>query len=179
MWLILAPLALWAAEPPAQPGVTALFFITHDCPIANSYAPKIRSLCDEYAKRGVTCKLVYADPSHTADRIRKHQQDYSLSTIPAIVDREHQLVKTYQPKVTPEAVVLAQDKVVYRGRIDDRWVGWGQKRQQASREDLRDALNRALAGDRNLVETKAVGCWIADLANLKAGERTASPPATR
>lgn len=178
MWVTLIVLALWASEPPA-PHVTALFFITHDCPIANSYAPQIRSLCDEYAKRGLACKLVYADPSLTADRLRKHQQDYSLTTIPAVIDTEHQLIHAYRPKVTPEAVVLSEGKVVYRGRIDDRWVGWGQKRQQASREDLRQALNRALAGNRNLVETKAVGCWIADLANLKAGERTASPPATR
>ena len=104
MWLLLA-FALWAAKAPA-PQVTALFFITHDCPIANSYAPKIRSLCNEYAKRGVSCKIVYADPSLSDQQMRKHQQDYALSTIPALVDREHQLIRTYQPKVTPEAVVV-------------------------------------------------------------------------
>lgn len=175
MWIILA-LALWATQAPA-PQVTAIFFITHDCPIANSYAPKIRSLCDEYARRGVACKLVYADRSLTDQQMRKHQQDYALSTIPAVVDREHQLIRTYQPKVTPEAVVVRESKVIYRGRIDDRWVGWGQKRQQASREDLRDALNRALSGHTGYTETKAVGCWIADLANTKA--RTATQPATR
>lgn len=175
MWFSLI-LAFWASQVPRQP-VTALFFIAHECPIANSYAPKIRSVCDEYGKRGVACKLVYADPSLTGQRMRQHQRDYSLVTIAGVVDTEHQLARTYGAKVTPEAVVLAQGKVVYRGRIDDRWVGWGQKRQQAGREDLREALNRALAGNLELTETKAIGCWIADFANAK--ERSASQPATR
>src|ERR1051326_7423267 len=39
----------------------ALFFITHDCPISNFYAPEIQRICSEYGSKGVSCALVYVD----------------------------------------------------------------------------------------------------------------------
>jgi len=61
---------------------------------------------------------------------------------------------------TPEVVVLdAASRVVYRGRIDDRFWAPGRERAQATRADLRVALDEILAGQPvSLAQTPAVGC---------------------
>jgi len=47
---------------PAGPA-NVLFFITNDCPVANSYAPEIQRICSDYARRRISCTLVYSDLS--------------------------------------------------------------------------------------------------------------------
>ena len=80
-------------------------------------------------------------------------------------DRDHTLVKMAGATITPEAVVLdARQRVVYRGRIDDRFVELGRERPAATRRDLRNALTAALAGKPvSPAKTQAVGCFIADM----------------
>jgi hypothetical protein len=49
---------------------------------------------------------------------------------------------------TPEAVILSPDgKVLYRGRIDDRFASFGKTRLHVDQHDLRDALDEVLAGE--------------------------------
>jgi hypothetical protein len=49
---------------------SVLFFITSDCPIANSYAPEIQRICSEYGQ--VSCDLIYVDPTLTVADVKKH-----------------------------------------------------------------------------------------------------------
>src|SRR5262245_18276129 len=74
-------------EHPAQGRLSVLCFLTPDCPIANQYAPEIHRICDKYESGGAHCYLVYADPSLSADAMRKHARDYHGSRYPAIHDR--------------------------------------------------------------------------------------------
>ena len=60
--------------------------------------------------------------------------------------------------------VVAGGRILYRGRIDDRYVGLGVERRAPAKRDLEEALTAVIAGKR--VEhptTQAVGCFIADL----------------
>ena len=68
-------------------------------------------------------------------------------------------------EVTPEAVVLAKDgEVLYRGRIDDRWVDLGTRRPRATRHDLEEAIEAILAGrPPPPAPGRAVGCYIEPL----------------
>src|SRR5436190_7597273 len=50
---------------------TVLFFIGHDCPISNSYAPEINRICAEFEARKVACYLVYPDPDLSAATAQK------------------------------------------------------------------------------------------------------------
>ena len=55
-------------------------------------------------------------------------------------------------------------ELVYRGRIDDRYVDFGNTRARATQHDLRQALDAVLSGEPVAnPRTKAVGCFIADL----------------
>ena len=65
---------------------------------------------------------------------------------------------------TPEAAVFADGELVYRGRIDDRFVDFGKTRAAATTHDLAFALQAILDG-RPVPEsrTRAVGCFIPEL----------------
>ena len=75
-----------------------------------------------------------------------------------------EMIRGLSPE-TPEAAVFdATGRLVYHGRIDDRWVEIGKARPQAQTHDLEDAIAAVLAGRPVArAETRAVGCTLADL----------------
>jgi peroxiredoxin len=157
----------------ARPGTRAvvLVFVGADCPISNRYAPELERLYQQFAARGAAFFLIYPDPGLDAEAARRHAKDYALS-IPALLDRDHRMVAYAGVEVTPEAAVLGSDgSVLYRGRIDDRWVGFGTRRPRATRHDLQDALDAILAGrPAPLPGGRAVGCYIDPLSRGPAGQ---------
>lgn len=140
----------------------ALFFVTNDCPVSNYYSHEIRRICDDYAKRGVGCSLVYTDTTLTDEQARAHAHDYGHGLYPKLVDRTHALVKATGAAITPTAVVIRPDgSIAYRGRIDNSFAAIGVQRRVVTEHDLRDALDAVIA--RRLVpkpETQPVGCYI-------------------
>jgi hypothetical protein len=141
---------------------TLLFFIAHDCPIANRYAPEINRICREYAARKVACYVVYVEPDLPSREARDHAKAYGYPC-PALLDTGHQLVRKAGATVTPEAAVFGSDgRLRYRGRIDDRYLDFGEARLQPTTRDLRLALESILQGrPAPNARTKAVGCFIA------------------
>lgn len=143
----------------------ALFFITQDCPVSNYYSHEIHRICEEYGKRGLSCALVYVDPTVTDAEIDKHAREYGQGPYPKIVDRNHDLVKATGADITPTVVVVRPDeKIVYRGRIDNFYAALGKPRRIVTQHDLRDALDAVFEGKPVAnPETQPVGCYIPDL----------------
>lgn len=152
----------------AEGKANALFFVTNECPISNSYAHEIARICADYKSKGIGCALVYVDPALTDQQVRKHAQEFGHGDYPKIVDRRHELVKATGVTITPEvAVVNREGKVVYRGRIDDSYAALGQPRRPVKSADLRNALEAVVAGKPvEKAETRALGCYISDFAAL-------------
>lgn len=144
--------------------LTVLIFVSVDCPVSNRYAPEIKRLYDEFTPRGVRFRLVYPNPLDDEEAVGRHVVAFGYPPI-ADRDREHALVRMAGASVTPEAAVFdARQRLVYRGRIDDRFVELGRERPAATRSDLRHALVAALAGKPvDPSRTQAVGCFIADM----------------
>src|ERR1051326_2583525 len=87
---------------PTGRDLNAIFFLSADCPISNHYAPEIQRVCSDYRARGVHCFAVYPD-SGDVQNVRLHRKDFGFdSSIPAMQDTDHALVKAAGPKVTPE-----------------------------------------------------------------------------
>jgi hypothetical protein len=155
-------------DPLAAPQGTraiVLLFLSVDCPISNKYAPEVRRLHDAFAPQGVVFRLIYPNPAESAESIRVHLSQYGYRG-QALRDPRHELVKQSQATITPEAVVYdATGRLLYRGRIDDRFVSPGLQRPRPTRRDLEDALSALLAG-RPVPQASApaVGCFIADFA---------------
>ena len=152
-----SPLALTGAK------VNVVIFITNDCPIANSYAPEIKSIISDYSPDGAAFFLVHVDPDLTVEKAKKHAADFGYDCS-ILRDPLHRLVSKLEADITPEAFVLFEDGVAYRGRIDDLFADLGKKRRKARTRDLRDALEAILAG-RAVAnpKTTAVGCYIPEL----------------
>ena len=145
--------------------IVLLIFTRTDCPISNRYAPEVRRLTEKFDDRGVDIWLVYPDPDTAVPQIHEHLREYGY-TCAALRDPEHELVERAAATITPEAAVYGpRRKLVYRGRIDDRYADFGKARAAATRHDLEDAIEAALAGEPIAApRTKAVGCFIVDLA---------------
>ena len=142
---------------------TVFLFLRTDCPISNRYAPEIRRLHDRFAPAGVSFWMVYPDPDEPLPAIRQHLAEYEYPGR-AARDPEHALVARAQATVTPEAAVFVDGELLYRGRIDDRFVDFGKSRASATTHDLADALEAIIEGQPvPEPRTRAVGCFIPDL----------------
>jgi len=153
-------------QAPAGTKAIVFLFTSTDCPISNRYAPEIRWIAETFASKGVAFRLVYPSPSDDAKAIREHMSAYAYAgAFEPLRDPKQALVKFTGATVTPEAVVVTAGRVVYRGRIDDRYVDLGRERPAATQRDLFDALTAILAGKpAPHATTQAVGCFISDLA---------------
>ena|SRR5436190_9584801 len=149
---------------PAGAKVLVFVFTSTDCPISNRYAPEIRRLASRFAPDGVAFRLIYPNPSDKPDAIHEHMTAFGfVGAAEAFHDPEQALARFAGVRVTPEAAVYAAGRIVYHGRIDDRYVDLGRERPAATIHDLADALVAVTSGKPVLQPvTQAVGCFIAD-----------------
>ena len=141
-----------------------LVFLAVDCPISNRYSPLLHQLETKYASRKVRFLAIFSGREVEAQTIRRHLSEYGLH-MEGLLDPEATLASQTGARITPEVVVLDASNVVgYRGRIDNRFVAWGQTRSAATENDLEDALNAILNGrPAPHPYTKALGCSIEGL----------------
>jgi len=149
-----------SAAPLGHEKALVLLFVRSDCPISNRYAPDLQRLYQEYSPRGFEFRLIYPEPGLTPAAMEEHRREYAY-TIPGAIDADHQYVKRTEVTVTPEVAVFVRGGLVYRGRIDDRYVSVGKERPRALHHDLQDVLAAILTGETVAFhETAAIGCAI-------------------
>jgi thiol-disulfide isomerase/thioredoxin len=143
---------------------TVLMFVATDCPNSNTYAPVLASLYREYSRRGVAFFNVYSDPQETASTVRKHDADFQ-TPFAALLDPHQTLARQTGARSTPEAVILdPQGRILYRGRVDDRFVAFGKTRYSPGENDLQEALDAVLSGRAAPHPvTRTIGCAIPGL----------------
>lgn len=143
---------------------TVLLFVQTDCPISNRYAPEVKRLYDRFSSQHIAFHLVYPDPAQTPEKIRAHLKLYQYPCA-AIRDPHHVLVAKAGATVTPEAAVFVGSTLVYRGRIDDRFIDFGRARPEPSQRDLENVLAQVARGESlPFHTTPALGCFISDMA---------------
>jgi hypothetical protein len=153
------------ANPFAGPARVRVFvFARTDCPITNRYAPELARIGREFSSRGVQFWIVYPDSSETSEKIAKHMREYHLPG-QGIPDPGLALRKRAEAKISPQAAVFdGRGRLVYSGRIDDRYVSFGKARVEPEVHDLENAIAATLAGKPVAVaRTKAIGCYLDDL----------------
>jgi thiol-disulfide isomerase/thioredoxin len=143
---------------------TVFVFIHPDCPVSNRYAPELNRLHDDYTRRGIRVFAVYPGREDDEAAIRAHYKDYGFR-LPALRDPDFRLADLAGATMTPEAAVFVRgQKLVYRGRIDDRAPRLGVWRPIPHVRDLADVIRRVDTGETlTLRTTQAVGCYIRPL----------------
>lgn len=147
----------------SQGKVTVLIFVRTDCPISNRYAPLLQRLNASFSGKAKFW-LVYPDKKTTANEIAAHLKQFH-SSISALRDPNHSLVKLASATITPEAAVFdAQGRLFYHGRIDNWYEDAARSRRAATTHELQNAVEAALSGKpAPLASAPAVGCYISDL----------------
>jgi peroxiredoxin len=142
-----------------------LYFTTIDCPVANSYVPEMNRIHDAYAARGVLFLAVQADTTVAEPEVAAYARDFRY-TFPVVLDPQQVLVRLTEATTTPQAaVVTAEGKLLYLGRVDNRVEDFGKQRPRATVFDLRDALDATLAGKPVAhPSTRSIGCAITRVA---------------
>ena len=140
---------------------TVLLFTAVDCPISDRYAPEVRRLADRFAAADVRFWVVYANAGERPDAARDHAAAFGYG-LPVALDPAGQLADRSQVRVTPEAAVFdASGRLVYHGRIDDRYVDFGVDRPAPTTHDLADAIAATVSGRPVArADVPAVGCAI-------------------
>jgi hypothetical protein len=132
-----------------------------ECPVARFYASKLQKLAEAYGTKGVRFVAVMGLIQDDIAKIQGFIGDSEIS-FPVIHDEDQMHLVHLRATRTPEVFVLDQNgDVVYRGRVDDQMAP-GVKRNQASSQELIDALEAVLANRPvSTPITNAAGCLIA------------------
>lgn len=136
-----------------------LVLLDTGCPIANRYAPEL----NEYQKRcrdsGVEFYGLLSDPLLTREDAVRFRDEYKL-TYPVIWDSAGDLALRLKPTHFPECFVVSEDdRIVYRGRIDNRFAAIGRLRGKITEFELRDAIDAVSTGSTPSIAYQApVGC---------------------
>lgn len=137
-----------------------LVFTNTSCPLVRRYLPVLQTMARDYASKdvqfiGVNCA---EDDSIISMATQARQHDVEF---PFVKDFGAAAAKRLGIRRTPEVVIIDADKVLrYRGRIDDQYRLSG-VRKEATRHDLKEALDAILAGRRiAIAETEVDGCPI-------------------
>ncbi len=140
---------------------TVLVFTAVDCPISDRYAPEVKRLAARYGARGVRFWIVYANRGEQPAAASAHAQAFGYG-LPVALDAGAELADRAQATVTPEAAVFDRaGRLVYHGRIDDRYLDFGVDRLSPTTHELDDALAAVLEGRRVATPAvPAVGCAI-------------------
>jgi peroxiredoxin len=140
--------------------LVVIAFLGTECPLARLYGPRLEELAGDYQDTGVTFLGMNANRHDSVTEIASYARRHGIS-FPILKDTANKLADVLGAKRTPEVFVLDQERRVrYHGRIDDQY-GVGFVREQATRLDLKIALDELLAGTPVSVPvTIATGCHI-------------------
>lgn len=139
-----------------------LFFVSPFCSTTKAFMKEINAIAADYTEK-VVVYVVHSDPEITKEVAMEHTVISEVKdTTTVLLDKEQMLAKQVQAKITPEAVVVGADgKTLYKGRINDLYLGPTKRQRAATTKDLRDALDAILAGKAVAEpQPEAQGCKI-------------------
>ena len=148
-----------------QPAV--LVFLDTTCPVATRYVPTLNRLHGDAQALGVALYGILSNPAITWQASADFVDDFGV-TFPVILDSTGDLALRLGPRVMSEAFVISTaGRVVYRGRIDDRFAAVGKLRTQIASHDLRTVIQAMADGSQpEPYETEAVGCFHHDWSRI-------------
>lgn len=142
---------------------TLVMFICNHCPYVIHVIDEVKKLTDEYMGKGIGVVAISSNdienyPQDAPDKMVDFAKDHGLD-FPYLYDESQNVARAYDAACTPDFYLFdGNDKLVYRGRLD----GSRPKNDiPLSGEDLRDAIDRLLAGDpQSEKQYPSAGCNI-------------------
>jgi hypothetical protein len=140
--------------------VDVYFFLLEECLICQDYMPKIKELAVLYKEVG-DFHIVFPHEVSRDSSIKDFLISYGLN-LPYRIDYHQQFAKKFGITITPEVAVVSKldERLIYRGRIDNQFVEIGKRRRVPTTDDLNLVLKNASKTITIYPFTKAVGCLI-------------------
>ncbi len=143
--------------------LTVYVFLEDECLISQFYTPQLTEYYDKYKLKKVGFIGYFPNSSSGSTEIADFGKNYHLS-FPLNGDYNKEWTKKLGITVTPEVAVWdhRDDRMIYRGRIDDSYVRVGKRKAHPQSEDLKDIIESWLKGQppKDTVLTQAIGCFI-------------------
>ncbi len=136
--------------------ITAVLFISTQCPVSNAYNERMNALYAEYSKKGVQFVFLNANATEPAAEVAQHAKDVGFS-FPVYKDNSNAEADRFAAEFTPHVFVIGKDsELIYKGGFDD-----ARNVARVTKTYLKDALDAALSGNPVATsETRAFGCTI-------------------
>ncbi|MBS1915144.1 MAG: redoxin domain-containing protein [Bacteroidetes bacterium] len=136
-------------------------FLSPECPICQNYTSVLNKLNQEYGMN-IGFYGIVPGKTYTQAEISSFAKKYKISYT-LLSDQSLKFTRYLQAKVTPEVVFLNDNKLVYRGAIDNWFKGLGKARANTTENYLKDAIMQNLKHAKvDEKRTKAIGCLIND-----------------
>jgi len=140
-----------------------VMFICNHCPYVKHVAAELARLGRDYQAKGAGIVAISSNSveSHPADSPEKMIEEAKARgyTFPYLYDESQAVARAYQAACTPDFFLFdAQQKLVYRGQLDDSRPG---NNHPVTGADLRAALDVVLAGKSvSTNQRPSIGCNI-------------------
>ena len=142
---------------------TLVIFMCNHCPFVVHIAEELSRLGDEFPDRGIGIVAISSNdvenyPQDSPEKMVETSEAWGLQ-FPYLYDETQEVAKAYDAACTPDFYLFdADDKLVYRGQLDDSRPDSG---IPVDGRDLRAAMNALIAGEQLTAEQKpSLGCNI-------------------
>ena len=160
--LLVLLLIFWSIVPvyiiAQNPVPTAMVWLSTDCPLSQKYTRTLSLLEQNYSDKSVQWKAIFVNEKIKS--VKRFLEKYSL-TMPYILDENKMITTRYKATITPEVVLVVDEKIVYRGAIDNQVLALGKFADSATAHYLQVAIDSILSGKIIAIpNTQAIGCII-------------------
>lgn len=157
----------WNSQEFSGKKAMVVLFIGNECPLVRLYAPRLNEIAKKYADKGVQLVGINSNLQDSMEELRAFARDTEIE-FPLLKDPSNRVADRFKAQRTPEAFVFDSDnKLVYRGRIDDQYT-YGRQRPEVIQEYIVDAINGVLKKKGvEIAETDPVGCIIGRSSRIK------------
>lgn len=132
-------------------------FLSPECPLSQHYTAELNALAKNKMVRflGVIPGDLYSTQSINAFK-EIHQIEY-----PLLLDTNLKLTKMLGATITPQAIVVERNDILYSGAIDNAYINIGKRHNTTTAWYLRDALSAIQSNTVPRVrKTNPIGCLI-------------------
>lgn len=141
------------------PSPSVLIFMLKDCPIAQQYLLMLGKMGKDLKRKHIQFKIEFEDSNLSEAIAKRHLKQYNCD-LPFQIDQSHSIAKKWKATVSPEVFFIGSNsKILYHGRIDDRYMALGSPRPAATRHDLSNAIQQWIQHKPILVPySEPIGC---------------------
>ncbi len=141
---------------------TLIIFMCNHCPFVIHVIDEMLSLCNEAKENGIGVVAISSNdvlnyPADSPDKMASLAKEYGFD-FPYLYDETQEVAKAYDAACTPDFYIFdSQDKLVYRGRMDESRPG---NDIPVTGDDLRAAITATVNGKTLETQYPSMGCNI-------------------